>query len=57
MFQIFFKKRIYFYKFFTDAEVTVDTHVYCKKSVRKLKILKKKSKTMTVTLSHRQKHS
>lgn len=39
MFKIFFKK--YFYKFFTGAEkqsITVYTHMYCKKSVRKLKI-------------------
>lgn len=42
MFKIFFKNLIYFYKFFTDAEkqsITVYTHMYCKKSVSKVKIL------------------
>lgn len=45
MFKIFFKNLIYFYKFFTDAEkqsITVYTHMYCKKSVSKVKILGKK---------------
>lgn len=41
VFKIFFKKLIYFYKFFTDAEkqsITVYTHMYCKKSVCEVRI-------------------